>query len=112
MPPFSDGVGSDPDTLGPELLAAAVPLVPVLRRGRPPFDGELPLAALASAAFPKLVVSGKHSAGWEAICDDVAKQVGASRMVVEGAGHEVQFTGRPLNDALLALWRSVPAMTG
>ena len=109
---FLTAVGSDPDTLGPELLAAAVPLVPVLRRGRPPFDGELPLAELASAAFPKLVVSGGHSAGWEAICDDVAKQIGASRMMVEGAGHEVQFTGRPLNDALLALWRSVPAMTG
>jgi len=109
---FLTAVGSDPDTLGPELLAAAVPLVPVLRRGRPPFDGELPLAELASAAFPKLVVSGGHSAGWEAICDDVAKQIGASRMVVEGAGHEVQFAGRPLNDALLALWRAAPARMG
>ena len=109
---FLTAVGSDPASLGPELLAAAVPLVPVLRRGRPPFDGELPLAALASTVFPKLVVSGGHSAGWEAICDDVAKQIGASRMVVTGAGHEVQFAGRPLNDALLALWRSVAAITG
>jgi hypothetical protein len=24
---------------------------------------------------------------------------------VAGAGHEIQFTGRPLNDLLLALWR-------
>jgi hypothetical protein len=28
-------------------------------------------------------------------------------MVIEGAGHEIQFTGEPLNDALLTLWRSV-----
>jgi len=32
-------------------------------------------------------------------------------MVVEGAGHEIQFTGTPLNQALLTLWRtgSVPS---
>ena len=68
---------------------------------------ELPLAALASAAFPKLVVSGGHSAGFDAICDELAERIGASRMVIEGAGHEIQFTGEPLNDELLTLWRSV-----
>jgi pimeloyl-ACP methyl ester carboxylesterase len=99
-------VGSDPDALSPELIAAAVPLVPVFRRGRPIWEAELPLAELASAAFPKLVVSGGHSAGFEAICDDLAEKIGASRVVVAGAGHEIQFTGRPLNDKLLALWRS------
>ena len=66
----------------------------------------LPLAELASAAFPKLVVSGGHSAGFDAMCDDLAERIGASRMVVEGAGHEIQFTGPPLNEALLALWRT------
>jgi hypothetical protein len=25
--------------------------------------------------------------------------------VIEGAGHEIQFTGAPVNRALLALWR-------
>jgi pimeloyl-ACP methyl ester carboxylesterase len=39
---FLSAVGSDPDTLPPGLLAAAVPLVPVLRRGRPPWDAEVP----------------------------------------------------------------------
>ena len=100
-------LGSDPDALPPELIAAAVPLVPVLRRGRPIWESDLPLAELASAMFPKLVVSGGHSAGFDAICDDLAERIGASRMVVEGAGHEIQFTGRILNEALLALWRSV-----
>jgi pimeloyl-ACP methyl ester carboxylesterase len=57
-------------------------------------------------AFPKLVVSGAHSPGFDAICDDLAERIGASRLVVEGAGHEIQFTGWPLNDELLALWRT------
>jgi pimeloyl-ACP methyl ester carboxylesterase len=100
-------VGSDPDTLSPELIAAAVPLVPVFRRGRPIWEPELPLAKLASAALPQLVVSGGHSAGFNAICDELAERIGASRMAIEGAGHEIQFTGRPLNDALLTLWRRV-----
>jgi pimeloyl-ACP methyl ester carboxylesterase len=98
-------VGSDPDALSPELVAAAVPLAPVLRRGRPIWEPELPLGTLASAAFPKLVVSGGHSAGLNAICNDLAERIGASRMVIEGAGHEIQFTGGLLNEALRTLWR-------
>lgn len=103
---FLKAVGSDPEALPPELITAAVPLVPVFRRGRPVWECELPLAELALAGFPKLVVSGGHSTGFDAICDDLAEQIGASRMVVEGAGHEIQFTGQPLNEALLALWRT------
>ena len=72
-----------------------MPLVPVFRRGRPIWCSDLPLAELAAARFPKLVVSGGHSAGFDAICDDLAERIGASR-VVEGAGHEIQFTaGHP-----------------
>lgn len=103
---FLKAVGSDPDEFPPEFVAVAAPLVPLLRRGRPPWDGELPLAELAAAAFPKLVVSGGHSDSFEAICDDLAERIGAARIVVAGAGHEIQFTGNPLNQALLALWRT------
>ena len=39
---FLQAVGSDPDALSPELIAAAVPLVPVCRRGRPIWECELP----------------------------------------------------------------------
>ena len=109
---FLSAVGSDPDTLPPELIAAAVPLVPVFRRGRPIWEPDLPLAELSSTAFPKLVVSGGHNTGFEAICDDLAQRIGATRMVVEGAGHEIQFTGPPLNQALLALWRSASSGSG
>ena len=104
---FLNLVGSDPDSLSSELIAAAVSLVPVLRRGRPMWEPELPLADLKRTSFPKLVVSGGHSAAFDAICDDLADQIGASRMVVAGAGHEIQFTGPPLNETLRALWRSV-----
>jgi pimeloyl-ACP methyl ester carboxylesterase len=103
---FLKAVGSDPDEFPPEFLASAVPLVPLIRRGRPMWYPDLPLAELASASFPKLLVSGGHSVGFDAICDDLAEQIGASRAVIEGAGHEIQFTGAPLNEALLTLWRT------
>lgn len=102
---FLKAVGSDPDAFPPEMLAAALPLVPVCRGGRPAWEADLPLAPLALARFPKLVVSGGHSAAFEAICDDLAERIGAARAVVEGAGHEVQFAGPPLNDVMLRLWR-------
>ena len=102
---FLETVGSDPDALSPELIAAAVPLVPLLRRGRPIWEPELPLAELRTATFPKLVVSGGHSAGFDAICDELAERIGASRMTITGAGHEIQFTGDTLNDALRKIWQ-------
>ena len=105
---FLQVIGSDPDTLSSELIAAAVPLVPVFRLGRPIWEVELPLAELKSAAFPKLVVSGGHRAGFDLICDELAERIGASRMVIEGAGHEIQFTGGPLNQALLRTWGGQP----
>jgi pimeloyl-ACP methyl ester carboxylesterase len=109
MERFLEAVGSNPEELPPELLDGALPLVPVMRRGRLPSDADLPLAELASATFPKLVVSGGHDPGFEAICDDLAEKIDASRSVIEGAGHEIQFTGQPINDALLSLWRGAPA---
>jgi len=104
---FLKMVGSDPDEFPPEFLEAALPLVPVLRNARPMWTPDLPLAALAEAPFPKLVVSGGHSAGFDAICDDLAVRIGATRAVAEGAGHEVQFAAPRVNDLLLELWRSV-----
>ncbi len=101
---FLKAVGSDPEEFPADFLAAALPLVPVFRLGRPTWHADLPLAELAAAPFPKLVVSGGHSAGFDAICDDLADRIGAVRKVVEGAGHEIQFTGEPINEALLALW--------
>ena len=76
---FLEAVGSNPAELPEDLLAAAVELVPVFRRGRPFYDADLPFAELASATFPKLVVSGGHHAGLEAMSDDLATRIGAVR---------------------------------
>ena len=86
---FLKAVESDPHEFPHEFLAAALPLVPVLRRARPTWYPDLPLAELAAAPFPKLIVSGGHSAGFDAVCDDLAERIGATRAVVEGAGHEI-----------------------
>ena len=104
---FLKAVGSDPDEFPADFLAAALPLVPVLRRGRPFWYPDLPLEELAAAPFPKLVVSGGHNAGFDAICDDLAERIGGSRATVAGAGHEIQFAGTPINDTLLAHWRTI-----
>jgi pimeloyl-ACP methyl ester carboxylesterase len=102
---FLTAVGSG--EIPAELLAAAVELVPVFRHGRPFFDFELPAAELAAAPFPKLVVSGGHHAGFDRMCATLASEIGAAHAVVEGAGHEIQFTGEAINDAMRELWRSV-----
>jgi pimeloyl-ACP methyl ester carboxylesterase len=101
---FLKAVGSDPDVFPPEFLAAALPLVPVLRRGRPTWHARLPLDDVAAAPFPKVVVSGGHSVGFDAICDDLAERIGAHRAVIEGAGHEVQFAVPFINELLLRSW--------
>jgi pimeloyl-ACP methyl ester carboxylesterase len=109
---FLTAVGSDPEQLGPELLAAAVELVPVFRRGRPFFDAQLPLAELGAASFPKLVVAGGHHRGFDAMCHALARRIGGSLAIVEGAGHEIQFTGQPINDLLLRFWSRAAAQAG
>lgn len=102
---FLVSVGSDPSEFPPEFLAEAASSAPLLRNGRPPFDAELPLDAVRAAGYPKLVVSGGHHAGFDAMCLDLASRIGAATAVVEGAGHEIQFTGGPVNELLAALWR-------
>ena len=63
------------------------------------------LHAIRAAGYPKLVVSGGHHIGFDAMCLDLANRIGAESAVVEGAGHEIQFTGSPLNEILGRLWR-------
>jgi pimeloyl-ACP methyl ester carboxylesterase len=101
---FLTTVGSNPDELGPELISSAVELAPVLRQGRPFHGAELPIAELAAARFPKLVVAGGHHPGFDGMCRSLASDIDASFAVVEGAGHEIQFAGQPVNDLMLHLW--------
>jgi hypothetical protein len=100
---FFVAVGSDPAEFPPEFRAASA-FAPLLRNGRPPFEAELPLEAVRKASFPKLVVSGGHHTGFTAMCLELADRIGAEHATVEGAGHEIQFTGQPLNELLADLW--------
>ena len=72
------------------------PLPPPLEAGaraalveRPPDEAEIPLDELAAAPFPKLVVSGGHSAAFDAVADVLEQRLGAKRAVVPGAGHSI-----------------------
>lgn len=104
---FLVAVGSDPSEFPPEFLEVARPLVPLLRGCRPIWDDGLPLAEVAAGTYPKLVVSGGHHAGFDAVCDDLARRIGARRAEAAGAGHEVQFAGEAIERLLVDLWSAV-----
>jgi pimeloyl-ACP methyl ester carboxylesterase len=67
---------------------------------RYPWTAEIPLDALATTTFPKLVVSGAHSEAFDAVCDVLEQRLDAERAVLPGAGHAVQLLGEPFNDVL------------
>ena len=72
----------------------------LLARERPPWEAEIPLAALVSAAFPKLVISGGHSPAFEAVCDALADGIGAQRARIPGRGHTIPSVGDAYNSRL------------
>jgi pimeloyl-ACP methyl ester carboxylesterase len=78
----------------PELLQGARTLMVE----RSPAEAVIPFDDLASAPFPKLVVSGGHSAAFDAVCDVLEERLGAERAVLPGAGHSVQRLGEPFNE--------------
>jgi hypothetical protein len=86
---FLARVGSSvelPDPLPPWLVQGAR----ALQVERGPWEAEPPLAALRAEPYPKLVVSGAHSAPFDAICDVLERELRADRAVLPGAGHTVQ----------------------
>jgi pimeloyl-ACP methyl ester carboxylesterase len=98
---FRGGVGSThetPSELAGELLEGAR----LLMRERPPWEADPPLELLGHAPFPKLVISGGHSAVFETVCDAVAGRLRAERAVISGRGHTIPATGAPYNERLQA----------
>jgi pimeloyl-ACP methyl ester carboxylesterase len=81
----------------PELLQGARTLMVE----RPPSEAVIPFDVLANTPFPKLVVSGAHSAAFDAVCDVLEARLGAERAVLPGAGHSVQRLGEPFNEVLV-----------
>jgi pimeloyl-ACP methyl ester carboxylesterase len=74
------------------------------RKERLAWDDELPFEAIAAARIPSLVVSGAHSPAFEAICDAVAKAIGATRAHIPGKGHSIPQVGEALNAVLERFW--------
>lgn len=72
------------------------PLPPAIEAGaraalaeRPPHEAQIPLDELAATSFPKLVVSGAHSAAFDAVADVLEERLGAERAVLGGTGHSI-----------------------
>ena len=74
-----------PDPLPPELEQGARAAL----AERTPDQAVIPLDELAAAPFPKLVISGGHSAAFDAVCDVLERRLGAERAVLPGAGHSL-----------------------
>ncbi|HEY6608075.1 MAG TPA: alpha/beta hydrolase [Candidatus Limnocylindria bacterium] len=86
---FLAAVGSDwepPSPLPPELEQGAR----LLAAERGPWEADIPLAALADAAIPTLVVSGAHHAAFDGICDVLERTLSAERVDLPGYGHAAQ----------------------
>ena len=86
---FLIAVGSNyepPSPLSPELEQGVRTLI--AERG--PWEAEIPLARLAAAPFPKLVVSGAHHAAFDGICDVLERELSAERVDLPGFGHSAQ----------------------
>jgi pimeloyl-ACP methyl ester carboxylesterase len=69
----------------------------LLAHERPPWEAEIPLDDLGAAAFPKLVISGGHSAAFETVCDVLADRIGAERAIVSGREHTIPSVGAEYN---------------
>jgi pimeloyl-ACP methyl ester carboxylesterase len=88
-----------PDELPPEVVRG----IRALQAERPPWEAEIPLEKLDAAPFPKLVISGAHSAAFDAVCDVLEHRLGAERAVLPGAGHGLaRAPGYP--ERLEAFW--------
>lgn len=85
-----------PDPLPPPLRVFASHL----RHFRSPSEAVVPVRELSAASFPKLHVSGGHSAAYEGITDALAARLGGERAVIEGGGHAPQRTGERFNAVL------------
>ncbi|MFC4127006.1 alpha/beta hydrolase [Nocardia rhizosphaerae] len=91
------GAEADPAMLREFLGIAGAPAsgrlpMEVLRRtvgARLPGQARPDLAAIRAAGVPALVASGGHAGALERICDRLAEELGARRVVAVGAGHFV-----------------------
>lgn len=99
-------VGGDPSRLPVPLPAPLRKAASVQMHGRWPWEAAIPLPQLAALECPKLVVSGGHSAMFDAVCDAIESVIHASRVVIPGAGHNIPLLGDPFKEALIDCWQA------
>jgi pimeloyl-ACP methyl ester carboxylesterase len=104
LPAFIRAVGGDPTRLPDPIPEPFLRAASIQMHGRWPWEATIPLADLARTAFPKLVVSGGHSALFDAVCDVLEEGLPADRVVHQGAGHSIPRLGAPVNLTLAAFW--------
>lgn len=66
-----------------------------------PWETGVPVEKLAQTTFPKLVVTGGGTPGFEDVADALAEAFGAKRVLFNGSPHAVQRIGQRFNDELL-----------
>ena len=93
-----------PDELPPGLEAGARAAL----AERSPHEALVPLDELAATPYPKLVVTGGHSAAFDAVGDVLERRLGARRAVLPGAGHAIPRLGAPFNDLIESFVRDAP----
>jgi len=98
-----------PAEINEELLDEVEPAVPVFRAGRPVWDASVPVAVLNAVMFPTLVISGGHSPAFDAVCDALVEAMGATGLVLAGAGHSVPELADELNPVLADFWHAAEA---
>lgn len=108
---FLRAVGTPLEEFPPDLLDDLTDMAPAVRLGRPSWSGPVPVDDLVGAPFPTVVISGNHHPAFTAMCDALARELGAQHCVVEGAGHEMQMVAENFNGVLLSLWRRTSAGT-
>lgn len=85
---------------------------------RPPWEAEIDLEALVQARRPTLVVSGRWNnlatgedalgrRAFAAVCDRLTRPLDAEHAIIDGWAHGCQYSGKPFNGALRAVWNSV-----
>ena len=100
---LTHGLEAEPQVIREFLALAGAPDVPDgplpaklahsiqrAHHGALPGGARPPLKTLRDAGIPSLVASGGHSDALERICDALARELGAERLVLSGAGHFVQ----------------------
>jgi pimeloyl-ACP methyl ester carboxylesterase len=97
-------VGGDPARIPQPLPPPLRKAVSVQLHGRWPWEAQVPLDLLARSSFPKVVVSGGHSALFDGVCDVLEAQLPAQRVVLAGAGHSIPTLGAPVNEVLSRFW--------